>query len=376
MAITGLLTTQTLTAVPATVNANDNPSGTFQATRLTVANTAPAIEDGKIKITQGATTEEARIITVENGTQFIVEKLVATYNATATVTFMGHSNPGNALGFTLARNSSGVELYGSKNKAEVFWNNLALDMLNVATYADTSITALQNSVNTQITNFQTSVNNQITTLTNYVNTQIQETKDWVFANAVPIGFVMETYTLTPPNAFWMLLYGQTIGSAASAAQLKGDAYKNIYLHFWANVPQSVAIVTGGRGTTALADWNANKPMAVPDERGKVTVGLDNMGGTPAGRITAASVNGANAIIMGGSGGSETQVIGLTHLPPHPHEINVPLRAFATTSGTGSQMLVETSSNFAELTTKSTPGANSTPLPNTQPWSAKNKMVKI
>lgn len=59
---------------------------------------------------------------------------------------------------------------------------------------------------------------------------------------------------------------------------------------------------------------------VPDMRGRVPIGLDNMGGTTAGRITAAGC-GITGTTMGAAGGEETHVLTVAELAAHTHGIS-------------------------------------------------------
>jgi hypothetical protein len=43
--------------------------------------------------------------------------------------------------------------------------------------------------------------------------------------------------------------------------------QGLFLHLWINFDNTTAPVTGGRGASALADWLANKVIAIPDLRG-------------------------------------------------------------------------------------------------------------
>jgi hypothetical protein len=54
-----------------------------------------------------------------------------------------------------------------------------------------------------------------------------------------------------------------LGSSASGAVYKGNQYKNLFIAWWNSFPQSECIVSGGRGVSALADFNANKGITIP-----------------------------------------------------------------------------------------------------------------
>lgn len=127
MAIT-ILSTQNLTAGSATVSVSDTPSGTFNASRLTVADTTPGITGGQVTITEGGNTETKRIISVTNGTQFVLELLANAYTTAAIVTFLGFTNPGDPKGQATVSGATGLKLNGSKNRAENFFNIYANDL--------------------------------------------------------------------------------------------------------------------------------------------------------------------------------------------------------------------------------------------------------
>jgi hypothetical protein len=67
-------------------------------------------------------------------------------------------------------------------------------------------------------------------------------------------------------------------------------------------------VIGGRGSTSLADWNANKQMTLPDGRGVVLAGLDDMGNTAAGRLS--TYFGAGTV-LGTIGGVQSHTLSST-----------------------------------------------------------------
>ena len=63
---------------------------------------------------------------------------------------------------------------------------------------------------------------------------------------------------------------------------------------------------------------------LPDLRGRVAAGKDDMGGSAASRITSSQSNSDDAITgatLGDTGGDEVQDLQETHLPAHTHAVN-------------------------------------------------------
>jgi microcystin-dependent protein len=94
---------------------------------------------------------------------------------------------------------------------------------------------------------------------------------------VPIGVPLPFIGLTPPPGY-VLCFG-TIGNAISGATNRANADTlNLFTLLWNSWANALAPVSGGRGGSAATDFAANKTIAIPDLRGCVIAGLDNMGG--------------------------------------------------------------------------------------------------
>jgi len=106
--------------------------------------------------------------------------------------------------------------------------------------------------------------------------------------------------------------GRTIGSATSGATERANADTQALFEFLYVTDVNLA-VSGGRGASAAADWAANKTIALPDYRGRALAGLDDMGNSAAGRLTAAYF-GTAATVLGAAGGEEKRTLTLAQLP--------------------------------------------------------------
>lgn len=110
----------------------------------------------------------------------------------------------------------------------------------------------------------------------------------------PVGMITP-YGGTQAPAGWLLCDGS-------------EKSKSEYTALW------LAIGYNFKAAVDLADGGVNT-FALPDFRGRASVGIDSMGGSSANRITD-----TNADVIGGSGGAEVVVIDAENLPDHSHDL--------------------------------------------------------
>lgn len=136
------------------------------------------------------------------------------------------------------------------------------------------------------------------------------------------GMVMNYMGSSAPSG-WLLLNGDSIGDTGSGATHTGSSYLLLYTFLWDNLTDTNAPVSGGRGASALADWQADKTLTMPDASGRASVML---GGT------AFSALGKDDI------GAETHTLTAAQsgVAAHGHEILVD----DTSSGGVSQTVIQ------------------------------------
>lgn len=69
--------------------------------------------------------------------------------------------------------------------------------------------------------------------------------------------------------------------------------------------------------TAFGGGDGSTTFNVPDMRGRVGVGRDNMGGTAANRVTAGN-SGLDGVTLGAAGGGEVATLSIAQMPSHNH----------------------------------------------------------
>ena len=200
------------------------------------------------------------------------------------------------------------------------------------------------------------------------------------AGGVPTGATMDFVGSTAPTG-WVLLSGRTIGSASSGATERASAdTEALFTLLWNSMGNSEAAVSGGRGASAAADFAANKTIALPDARGRVIAGKDNMGGTAATRLDSGGA-GIAATTLGAAGGSQTVTLtsAQSGLPEHTHNVSLNINS----SGGGSEIYFQHStrdlsdSGATTVASQSNSASSaSSAHQNVQPTLVLNKIIKL
>lgn len=107
---------------------------------------------------------------------------------------------------------------------------------------------------------------------------------------------------------WVMLNDGTIGNASSGATTRANAdCEDLFKLLWDNVSNTHAAVSGGRGSSAQDDWDANKTIALPKALGRV------LGAAGAG-------SGLTSRALGETVGAETHTLTESQMPSHTHTL--------------------------------------------------------
>jgi hypothetical protein len=105
---------------------------------------------------------------------------------------------------------------------------------------------------------------------------------------------------------WVMMNDGTIGDPTSSATTRANTdCQALFILLWTNVIDTYAPVSGGRGATAIADWNAHKRIGLTKVLGR-SIAISGLGG------------GLTTRALGGTLGEETHTMTAAELVTHSH----------------------------------------------------------
>jgi microcystin-dependent protein len=161
-------------------------------------------------------------------------------------------------------------------------------------------------------------------------------------DAVPPGVVAWTAAAAAPTG-WLLCYGQAVSRATYS-----DLFDEI--------------------GTAHGAGDGSTTFNLPDGRGRAIAGVDNMGGSAAGRLTS-TVMSPNGNTLGAVGGSQTHTLTTAQMPAHTHT----MRSSITVQGGGASSVMDDTTGATHSTGSTGDGGAHN---NTQPTILLNMIIKI
>ena len=176
---------------------------------------------------------------------------------------------------------------------------------------------------------------------------------------VPLGGGMLFFGTTAPNSSFVFPYGQAINRTTYA---------------------TLFALTG----TAFGVGDGSTTFNLPDLRGRVPAGKDDMGGSAANRITNAG-SGIVGTTLGASSTAQTATLGTANLPPYTPAGSVAVsytssiaitNGVAAVSGGALSAAITATTGITASFTGTAQGGTSTPFSNVQPTLITNYIIRV
>ena len=149
----------------------------------------------------------------------------------------------------------------------------------------------------------------------------EQIRDYTFPtiDRTPVGAILAVATAAAPSG-WLLCGGQLVSRTTYAA-------------LFAAIGTQFGV---GDGSTTFA---------VPDLRGRVIAGIDNMNGSAASRLTSTTI-GTDANTRGNNGGAQTHTLSTPEIPSHNHTQNSHFHTQQVTTGGGASIASSYAASYA------------------------------
>lgn len=174
------------------------------------------------------------------------------------------------------------------------------------------------------------------------------TLSWASQASSPVvSGVLVPYAGTSAPSGWLLCYGQAVSRTTYA-----DLFSAI--------------------STTYGSGDGSTTFNLPDLRGRVIAGQDDMGGTSANRLTDQS-GGLNGDTLGDTGGSETHTLTTSEMPAHTHDVSGTVSSVGTAGAASGAQTFVNAVNTTTGTSTSTGGGGA--HNNVQPTIILNYIIK-
>jgi len=192
----------------------------------------------------------------------------------------------------------------------------------------------------------------------YDGTNFQVLNPTTLASSPPT-FIQMGFQSSAPTGY-LLMNGDTIAKT-SGGTFNGLEYETLFTYLWNNTSDSVSPVSSGRGSTAAADFAANKTITIPDRRDYSPFGVSASGSITEAGATA----GATTVASAGTNSSSTTgatTLSTSQMPAHTHDVSIQTGGDGGTTKVGGAAKVTTTVISAAATSTGGGGSHTHSVP--------------